>query len=491
MSYSTSSIIPFDTGHSYVVRSLPLEPTEYRFEDKMGRTTEDRKFLEQFESIFLAASKGDLRVCKAVVDQGFCDFHAYSVGRYGTKQKRLDNISPLQIAQDSEHTHIVEYFKKVMAEKNSMHPSMPTAKIDPYFKALNAAMQGLVQDLCPTFQRQFELPKSQADKADTEFFSPSKIPQKVARKARIVLQGEFGIACGDEPTLKTTCPSLCTVIAFYNSHRRIAVLAHVDDYTSIEHMLNKISKILGRKFKTSLSCNFQATIAGGSSNSCSVQQREALQSTLAALKIKTTTLPLTEKIQDRPQITFDAHAGNISLEAGERLNCHLEYLQQREYGEFNNLLDASYGCLPGTEIPFFKAREATRTEEQLAAFEWISTAHAQLLENEGQIQVPIKPQRIVAPSFAQKLNRLEQMVASFKDAKSLNTSLLEKNFNLILRQAAANAKYFPLLKFLLEQGIYFKIDLTARGATSGTALDVARKFSNSAAIELLQKFASP
>src|ERR1700722_2146417 len=72
MSYTTSSIIPFDSGRSYVVRGIqPNERTEFRFQDHMGRTAADREFLQQFERIFLAAANGDLAKCQRVVQEGF------------------------------------------------------------------------------------------------------------------------------------------------------------------------------------------------------------------------------------------------------------------------------------------------------------------------------------------------------------------------------------------------------------------------------------
>jgi len=140
--YATTSIIPFDTGRSYVVRSLPLERTEYRFEDSMGRTEKDKAFLNQFETLFLAASKGDLATCKGVVDQGFRDFNAYSVGRFGTGGgSSLDNISPLQIAQDRGHTEVAEFFKKFMSEKYS--PQAYDSELDLHLQQLDAAMKGI------------------------------------------------------------------------------------------------------------------------------------------------------------------------------------------------------------------------------------------------------------------------------------------------------------------------------------------------------------
>jgi len=121
MANSTSSVILFDSGRSYVVRGFHIEhDTEYRFTDSLGRTELDRKFLNQFEKIFLAAADGDLKTCQEVVDEGFCDFNAVSYGRFGTSfGKRLDGISPLQIAEERGCREVVELFKKVQSNKAS------------------------------------------------------------------------------------------------------------------------------------------------------------------------------------------------------------------------------------------------------------------------------------------------------------------------------------------------------------------------------------
>ncbi len=120
-----SSIVPFDSGKSYAVRAISPQVEEYRFTDRLGRTQKDRDFLEQLETIFLAAGKGDLKTCQAVVEQGFCDFHAVTYGKFGTSSgKYLNNISPLQIAEMREHQDVVNFFKEAIArseQKNIPH----------------------------------------------------------------------------------------------------------------------------------------------------------------------------------------------------------------------------------------------------------------------------------------------------------------------------------------------------------------------------------
>jgi hypothetical protein len=124
MSFSTTSpIVSFDSSRSYVVRDLEdRERTEYRFEDGMGRTEKDRRFIEQFERIFLAASQGNLKECQEIVAEGFHDFNAYSIGRFGTSSgKSLDKVSPFKIAEMRGHTKVTQYFHGKM--KPSQKPS--------------------------------------------------------------------------------------------------------------------------------------------------------------------------------------------------------------------------------------------------------------------------------------------------------------------------------------------------------------------------------
>lgn len=133
---ATSSIIPFDSGTSYVVRSLDTnEQTPHRVTDWLGRTTQDITFLSQFERIFLAAGAGNLDKCKQVVDEGFRDLHAFSVGRFGTEAGERFNVSPIEIAKIKGHAHITEYFQTVLAgtHNNPIQPEQTFSLKKPAF----------------------------------------------------------------------------------------------------------------------------------------------------------------------------------------------------------------------------------------------------------------------------------------------------------------------------------------------------------------------
>jgi predicted NAD-dependent protein-ADP-ribosyltransferase YbiA (DUF1768 family) len=110
-----NTIIPFDTGRSYVVCDMPERQEKYKIHDTLGRSEEERKFLVSFERIFYAAAVGDLKKCKEIVEEEkFGDIDAYSIGKFGNQVsgKSLDYVSPRQVAQMNGHTHVTDYFAK-------------------------------------------------------------------------------------------------------------------------------------------------------------------------------------------------------------------------------------------------------------------------------------------------------------------------------------------------------------------------------------------
>lgn len=74
----------------------------------------------------------------------------------------------------------------------------------------------------------------------------------------------------------------------------------------------------------------------------------------------------------------------------------------------------------------------------------------------------------------------------FSDSFLLRKSVQERNFNLLLRQSASNPKNITLLKYLINNLETLDIDIHSKGEKSGNALDVAVKFHNAEAIELLR-----
>lgn len=111
-----NTIILFDSGSAFVVRSFsPTQEEKYRIVDTLGRTQEEKRFLDSFERIFIAASTGDLKKCQNIVEkENFNDIDAYSIGKFSDQRsgKSLDKISPRQIAQINGYSNITDYFSK-------------------------------------------------------------------------------------------------------------------------------------------------------------------------------------------------------------------------------------------------------------------------------------------------------------------------------------------------------------------------------------------
>lgn len=87
-------------------------------------------------------------------------------------------------------------------------------------------------------------------------------------------------------------------------------------------------------------------------------------------------------------------------------------------------------------------------------------------------------------SAVKELMRIMQ--TKFSDASSLASSFNERNLDLLFRRSAAGPKTIELLMFLKQNAKALNIDILSRGETSGSALDIARKFKNTAAVELLE-----
>jgi hypothetical protein len=127
MTGSLSSIIPFDSsGFSYVIREIEGAQLERTDLDELNRTAEDRQFLQDYETIFLAASLGDLATCKAVVKRGFKDLHALSISRFGSDPGvYLEHVSPFLIAALTGQDKVLAYFNKVLQKNACTGKQMP------------------------------------------------------------------------------------------------------------------------------------------------------------------------------------------------------------------------------------------------------------------------------------------------------------------------------------------------------------------------------
>jgi hypothetical protein len=91
--------------------------------------------------------------------------------------------------------------------------------------------------------------------------------------------------------------------------------------------------------------------------------------------------------------------------------------------------------------------------------------------------------------YKQEVERLALIVnKKFSKLSLVTEPFKERNFNLLLRQSAANKITQEILEFLLQNLSSLNIDINSKGKTSGTVMDVAINNKNEEAISLLKKY---
>ena len=217
----------------------------------------------------------------------------------------------------------------------------------------------------------------------------------------VVLQGEFAVeqslsSLAGAHILKTPRPLSCIVVAMYNRAKGVGALAHIDDYTDAANTIEKICNFAKDKFEAPCSGEYNAFIMGGTSDPFSVQNKDLITQVLHSLNIKTKIKPLSEDISIRPQITLDVQNGKLRLLKDDQIDQKLEYLQRREYGEFNRWLDAAYAGVNGADIPYFEGKLALRHERDIPEFKANTAQELEQTRRKdqlGQIKLPLRPQR--------------------------------------------------------------------------------------------------
>lgn len=317
-----------------------------------------------------------------------------------------------------------------------------------------------------------------------------------AMSTRLILQGEVGIWGGTTGLkLHTSTPTSCTVLTLYSAADKIGAMAHIDDYTSVEHVFYTLNEKAQNKFGQPLNAlNFKAKVIGGTSCKFSLIQRQKVVDALTKNSIPFEKIPHeSESKEKRPQVVLNTSDGTVELLLGNKKNHRLEYLQMREYSFFNRFqLDLEYASVKGDQIPFFESIFSTRKESDIPEFPLkdlsAKSVDATLaLEDSGQLQLPItswKRTAIIANNVA--LATLKDLIEKLQ-SPVLTKALEERNFNLLLRQSCANKALTELTKYLLGVRFVLEIDLNSKGKTSGTALEVATKESNEKAVQLLKE----
>lgn len=178
----------------------------------------------------------------------------------------------------------------------------------------------------------------------------------------------------------------------------------------------------------------------------------------------------------------------------EETNNRLEYLQFREYGDFSTILDNDYGHLEGDEIPYFEIKEASRLEKDIPDFPMEnlkkeSIKKAQAAEKEKAFTLSIQAKRTTTQDNKEAIKSLQEFfVGNISD--SIKKSIEKRDLNLLLRQLSVKPSYVKQLEFLLNNKEKLNINIASRGEKSGTAMDVAKKFKDQQAVDLLEMHAS-
>lgn len=329
-----------------------------------------------------------------------------------------------------------------------------------------------------------------------------------------VMQGEIGIASPHSKVteLRSSIPTHCIILTLWHKDRKIAVMAHIDDYTSVRSTINKIELLLRKNFEVSITDGgFSIFEMGGCEEMSSKKQRDDIYSILNNFNVNRLSLLDSKRLQVR----LNSADGEVSLD--ETTNRTLEYLQKREYGEFNHFLDQKYPKVPGKEVPFFESRqtcrnvpyspflqdvdeetEMTYVSESSSAtrFEFDKDVHKDIpgweknafqLEKMGIIKFQLIGARLaIGPSANIKLIIRQIITTHFSAKAPLLTSLESDDYSKMLRQAASSDGLFVLFKALLNHASSLEIDLLKQGPTSGTVWDVANKHTTIKALQLLK-----
>ncbi len=110
---------------------------------------------------------------------------------------------------------------------------------------------------------------------------------------------------------------------------------------------------------------------------------------------------------------------------------------------------------------------------------------ADLFASEEQLTTKLK-------TYHEAVSQLRVLIGNLKiderDLERLKTSFTNREFNLLLRQAAVRENMLELLSFLVENAEQLGIDIYSRGKTAGTVFDVATKNENNEGMVLLNKY---
>lgn len=102
----------------------------------------------------------------------------------------------------------------------------------------------------------------------------------------------------------------------------------------------------------------------------------------------------------------------------------------------------------------------------------------------GKLTLSIQADRTAIQSRKDAIAKLQKLLTP-STPEAMNGSIRAENFEFLLRYSSKDPKHIKLLGFLLDNRSALGIDMASREEKSGTAMDVAKKFENQPAMDLL------
>lgn len=122
----------------------------------------------------------------------------------------------------------------------------------------------------------------------------------------------------------------------------------------------------------------------------------------------------------------------------------------------------------------------------------LKTMFREVVEGQERFSAMFGSKEQFTDNLSSYKNRVENLTCLAKEKFSkfglIMKSVKERNFNLLLRQSAANKNTKELLEFLLQNLSFLNIDIHSKGEKSGTALDVAIRNENEEAVKLIKEY---
>lgn len=325
---------------------------------------------------------------------------------------------------------------------------------------------------------------------DTSFYEEAP-PKPEGDREWIVFQGEIAdlqYKGGNHPRrILSPLASKCHFVALYHPTSMTACCAHIDELTSIESTKNRFTVIFECKYDIRIDNpkQFKLKIFNGGigSEKYLKETEEELREIFQEFEI--------EWINKSPsQLTFDCITGNLHFGIeNEHVARYVEVAQRIEF----NMFDRFYAPQDGRHIFgvglywFTEARVAKRDLQsihdrskdiplkKLPLKTTLTTAEK--VVRSLQIRILIDIPRVVVKDQKEAFSTVLSLCP---DITPLKDPLKSQDYGLTLRRTAhqivktGDDKCMKLFKQLIRSASALKLDLTERGAKSGTVFNVIR-----------------